>query len=154
MRSGTTGWLKGPGTSWTLAARRGGVALSLAARADSVVGFDANRHAVAMAVHNAQGVDNLEFFASAWVKGFSSLAGRAFDTAVVNPMRQPLESKALGALGALRPQQLIYLGPSPAAAAKDIGTLRGAGWRLERLGAADLHPQTYHVMLVASLRRG
>jgi len=72
--------------------------------------------------------------------------------ATINPMRQPL-GKELSQLGELPITQVFYLGPSPSSAAKDWSVLAQQGFRLARIGLADLHPATAQFMLVAMLRR-
>lgn len=125
----------------------------LCARAGAdVVGFDINPASVENAELNAMNNElSVEFRTAGWERAFRDLVleGRQFDTVVINPMRDPLGARPLAYLEKLRAERVLYLGPSAAPAAKDLGSLREMGWTLQRLGAANLHPATYHVMLVA-----
>ena len=141
----------------------GTIAILAAATAREVVGLDINRHSVATAELNALGNTlsaagkraPVEFIVGGWENALRNLtlAGRKFDAATINPMREPLGRRALSYLNRLGIRRLVYLGPSPASAARDIAALREMGWELDTLGAANIHPATYHTMLVAGLSR-
>lgn len=135
----------------------GTIGLLCAAAGAEVVGFDVNPASVETAELNAiaNGLE-LEFVCGGWEKVFRELAlqRREFDTAVINPMRDPLGHRPLAYLRRLGVEQVLYLGPSVVPAAKDIGVLRGLGYEVAQLAAVNLHPATYHVMLAALLRRG
>lgn len=141
----------------------GTIALLAAATAREVVGLDINRDSVANAELNALGNplaanaagkrSPVEFIVGGWENALRNLTldGRRFDVATVNPMREPLGRRALSYLNKLGIRRLVYLGPSPASAARDIAELREMGWVLDTLGAANIHPATYQTMLVARL---
>ncbi|RAL24826.1 hypothetical protein DL240_01035 [Lujinxingia litoralis] len=135
----------------------GTIALMLASRVAEAVGLDQNQASIESAEINAvgQGIDNAHFVAGGWETGLRRLAaaGERFELATINPMREPVGRRALAYLNPLGVERLVYLGPSPAAAARDLGALREMGWEIDRLAAANLHPATYHTMLVARLRR-
>ena len=122
-----------------------------------VLGVDANRSSVETAQLNAfeNNCDNVEIMAGSWERGLRGLrvAGRSFDVATINPMREPLGERALTYVGALGVKRLVYLGPSAVSAAKDIAVLGALGWRLDAVCHAMLHPATYHTMLVAKMVR-
>lgn len=135
----------------------GTISLMAGPEVDEVVGIDANPSSIEAAELNAMadGQDNLEFIVGGWEKALRELAmkGEQFSVATINPMREPLGRRALAFLDVLGVRRLVYLGPSPEAAAKDIGQLRQMGWTVEALGAGNLHPATYHTMLMAYLER-
>lgn len=134
----------------------GTIGLVCASRGADVVGFDINTSSVETAELNAlnNGLD-VEFMAGAWEKALCALTlqRRTFDTVVINPMRDPLGRRALAYVPMLNAKRVLYLGPSAAPASKDIGTLRSLGYQVDRLGAVNLHPATYHVMVAALLSR-
>ena len=136
----------------------GTLSLLAAPECEHVTGIDINRTSVESAELNAlhNDRDNTTFVPSGWEKALRQLAldGQSFDVATINPMREPLGERPLAYLSQLGVDRLVYLGPSPASAAKDIGELRDKGWRVDWLGAANIHPATYHTMLVARLERG
>lgn len=134
----------------------GTIGLICASRGAEVAGFDVNPASVETAELNAIRNDlEIEFFCAGWERALRDrvLAGDQFDTVVINPMREPLGKRALAYTKKLGVSRVLYLGPSAAPASKDIGTLRELGFETARLGAANLHPATYHVMLVAMLQR-
>ncbi len=134
----------------------GTISLLASREARRVVGVDINRSSVSTAELNAvaNAATNVEFVVGGWENALRKLTldGQSFDAASINPMREPLGRRALTYLKALGVRRLVYLGPSPASAAKDIAELRQMGWRLDYLAAANIHPATYHTMLVARLR--
>jgi len=73
--------------------------------------------------------------------------------ACINPMRKPLGAKAMVNLGAMGPERVVYLGPSPTSAAKDAKALVGEGYRVAEVAAIDLHPATAQFMLGVRLER-
>jgi 23S rRNA (uracil1939-C5)-methyltransferase len=133
----------------------GTISVLASPRVRRVVGVDINRSSVSAAELNAvaNGATNAEFVVGGWENALRRLTldGQRFDVATINPMREPLEKRALTYLKALGVRRLVYLGPSPASAAKDLGDLREMGWTLDYLAAANIHPATYHTMLVARM---
>lgn len=135
----------------------GTISLLAAKRTEKAVGIDINRHSVATAELNAMenGVANVAFEVGGWENVLRKLKldDQVFDVATINPMREPLGRRPLTYLKALGVERLVYLAPSPASGAKDIAELRDMGWKLDWLGAANIHPATYHTMLLARMRR-
>lgn len=135
----------------------GTIALMASETAKYVVGVDANRSSIEAAEINAANheCENIYFRAGGWEKVLRKLVmeGQKFDVATINPMREPLGDRPLAFVNALGVERLVYIGPSPEAAARDIGSLRQMGWKVERLAAGNLHPATYHTLLMASLIR-
>ena len=130
----------------------------MAARAGlEAVGVDARLSSIESARRNAERLGfgaRARFVPGSWESALRRLvmAGERFDVITINPMREPLGERALSYINALKPERLLYLGPSPASASRDLSVLRQSGWHLEALAGAMLHPATYHVMLVARLR--
>lgn len=135
----------------------GMISLMASEEARQVVGLDINRASIENAELNAMhhNRENIRFVIGGWEKGLRRLVleGARFSVATINPMREPLGPKSLVLLEALGVERIVYLGPSPGAAARDIGELRRLGFEVDRLAAANLHPATYHTLLMARLRR-
>ena len=133
----------------------GTISLMASEKAREVVGIDANRASIEAAEINALGheCENVRFVAGGWEKALRQLVmdKESFTAATINPMREPLGHRPLAFLQALGIKRIVYLGPSPEAAARDVGALRQMGWSVRRLGAANLHPATYHTLLMAAL---
>ncbi len=73
------------------------------------------------------------------------------DFLVVDPPRGGLASGMPEAVAAAAPKVIAYVSCDPQTLARDIGLLRGHGYRLSRAVPVDLFPQTYHIETVAIL---
>ncbi len=124
----------------------------------SVTGIDSNLDAIHSAELNAagSGLDHARYIAGDWERALRdlALAEERFDVAAINPMREPLGTRPLSYLSKLGVRRLVYMGPSPVSAAKDVAELRAQGWEVRRLGVAALHPATHHSMALVVLERG
>ncbi|MEZ4461862.1 MAG: methyltransferase domain-containing protein [bacterium] len=130
----------------------GGVTHVAAACGHDAIGIDADLRTIALAQHN---VPNAHFRCAAFERGLRELAVEraSFDYSVINPMREPIGERAVGLLESLGVRHVLYLAPSPASGVKDLAALKARGWTLDFAHCADLHPRTYHFMMVAGLSR-
>lgn len=78
-------------------------------------------------------------------------AHRSRPTIVLDPPRVGAGRDVIDGIVRLKPAQVIYVACDPVALARDVGYLKGQGWRLERLRAFDLFPHTHHLEAVALL---
>jgi 23S rRNA (uracil1939-C5)-methyltransferase len=74
------------------------------------------------------------------------------DRVILNPPRGGVGPGVMEALAARPPRRLVYVSCDPATLARDLRRL-GDGFRIVRLQAVDLFPQTAHVETVATLDR-
>jgi tRNA/tmRNA/rRNA uracil-C5-methylase (TrmA/RlmC/RlmD family) len=74
-------------------------------------------------------------------------------TVVLDPPRAGAGRGVLEAVAAAGPRQLVYVACDPIAFARDVGTLAGLGYHLDRLRAFDLFPHTHHLEAVGTLTR-
>jgi 23S rRNA (uracil1939-C5)-methyltransferase len=72
---------------------------------------------------------------------------------VADPPRAGLGERVARALGKLGAPRVIYISCDPATLARDLGTLIGSGYQVERMHLMDLFPQTYHIESVVELVR-
>lgn len=79
---------------------------------------------------------------------------------VLDPPRSGLPAGAAQRLAALEPERIVYLSCDPATLARDLSALAaasaagpGRGYRLARVSAFDLFPQTPHVEVLSVLER-
>jgi len=79
------------------------------------------------------------------------LAGQAPDVLLLDPPRTGLPPRGAEDLVAVGARRVVYLSCDPATQARDLRTLREAGYALESLEAFDLFPQTPHVEALATL---
>lgn len=75
------------------------------------------------------------------------------DVVVLDPPRTGAGRAVIEAMTGLRPEKVVYVACDPAALARDIGLLTGAGYRLTRVQGFDLFPHTHHLEAVAVLER-
>ncbi|MBN9150976.1 MAG: class I SAM-dependent RNA methyltransferase [Micrococcales bacterium] len=82
--------------------------------------------------------------------------GRRLDgaTVVLDPPRSGAGKGVVNELSALAPAQVIYVACDPVALARDLDLFAAKGYRLERIRAFDLFPNTHHVEAVASIVHG
>ncbi|GAB4405610.1 MAG: 23S rRNA (uracil(1939)-C(5))-methyltransferase RlmD [Anaerolineales bacterium] len=124
--------------------------LSLAGRVGEVVGVESAPSAVADALANAEGMDNVTLVEGPAEEALPALEG-GFDLAVVDPPRGGMDPVALRALVEKRPRRIAYVSCEPTTLARDCAALVSAGYRLRWVQPVDMFPQTYHIESVALL---
>jgi tRNA/tmRNA/rRNA uracil-C5-methylase (TrmA/RlmC/RlmD family) len=75
------------------------------------------------------------------------------ETVICDPPRAGLSKEVRRALVRRAPERIVSVSCDPSTAARDVKHLTDTGWRLNRLVAIDLFPQTAHVETVAELGR-
>lgn len=118
--------------------------------AGAVLAVEGDRRAAADCARNTRDLPWLRVRTAAVDAALVSRLGPA-DLVVLDPPRAGAGQATTAALAALRPRRLAYVACEPAAFARDLAVLRGAGWRLTGLRAFDLYPMTEHVELVGVL---
>src|SRR3954454_24211103 len=115
--------LTGAETVYDLYCGTGTIGLSMASRATTVWGVEANEESVACAIENAalNEINNAAFFAGEVGTALEELAERAGppDVAIVDPPRAGLAGKALRRIGRLGPPRLVYVSCHPTTPAGD-----------------------------------
>ena len=134
----------------------GSISLLLSAQAQSVLGVEVAKDAVADARANAKrnGVEHCQFIAGVAEEVLKDLAGRRFDLVVVDPPRVGLHKKALAGLVALQAPRMIYVSCNPYTLSSDLSMLGDYGYQVRRVRPVDMFPQTPHCEVVVELRRG
>ncbi|TVR65148.1 MAG: class I SAM-dependent RNA methyltransferase [Gemmatimonadales bacterium] len=74
------------------------------------------------------------------------------DLVVLNPPRSGVADGVMERLAATPPERMVYVSCDPATLARDLARL-GSGFRIGRLQAVDLFPQTAHIETVVTLDR-
>ena len=124
----------------------------LADRFEAVLAIESDREAVAAAVDNAAGLDQVTLFEADAAEGLEHL-GDAPDVLLVDPPRGGL-SRSLTRLLAQHPAHtIVYVSCEPATLARDAAQLVAAGWRFIDCQPVDMFPQTYHVESVSIFSR-
>jgi 23S rRNA (uracil1939-C5)-methyltransferase len=130
----------------------GNLSLPLAEAGAKVVGVDSNPSSIRCARKNAArlGVENLSFQTGKAEETVAALAGKGkgFGLVVMNPPRSGAR-ETVRELRSLSAPRVVMVSCDPATFARDTALLGEAGYRLEKLRALDLFPQTFHVETVA-----
>lgn len=132
----------------------GAFTLPLARTAVEVVGVEEYAGAVADARRSAavNHISNVRFVVGRAEVVLDQLAGD-FDAIVLDPPRRGCHPRVRQALLVRAPRRIVYVSCHPATLARDLHTLIGGGYTVERVMPVDLFPQTPHVESVVVLVR-
>jgi tRNA/tmRNA/rRNA uracil-C5-methylase (TrmA/RlmC/RlmD family) len=110
----------------------------------SVVALERHGRACADAVHNADGLHQVEILRISVDP--AAVAGELGtpDLVVLDPAREGAGRQVMAALAALDPvpRRIAYVSCDPASFARDLRVMLDAGWELGSLRAFDLFPMT------------
>jgi 23S rRNA (uracil1939-C5)-methyltransferase len=135
--------------------------LPLARRFHKVIGVESDKVAARFASENiaANKLANAEFYharVEQWlasrIKFQRAKSKRGPDLLLLDPPRAGA-SAAIARIAELRPERIVYVSCDPTTLARDLRRLIDLRFKLERVTAIDLFPQTYHIETVAQLRR-
>lgn len=149
--------LSGRETVYDLFSGIGSIGLYLASTASKVVGIESVEDAVAAARENAtlNRVENTEFLRgeveSLLDDRFLEVHGRP-DCVILDPPRPGVHERALRVLLDALPERIVYVSCNAETQARDVAILSEA-YRIERMRAVDMFPQTRHVEHVMLLKR-
>jgi 23S rRNA (uracil1939-C5)-methyltransferase len=129
--------------------------LPLARRGALVTEAEANRWALADARHVAKTnhIGRCRFRHLKAEECLDATGSGEYDAVLVGPPRTGLSPESLRGLLALDVPRLFYLSYDPATLARDLGKLCVGGYRIIRLQAFDMFPQTSHVETLVELAR-
>lgn len=133
----------------------GVLGLPLARRGALVTEVEANRWALADARHAAKTnhIGRCRFRHQKAEECLESAEVDAYDLVLMDPPRTGLSPESLRRLLALNVPRLFYLSYDPATLARDLGKLCAGGYRIARLQAFDMFPQTSHIETLVELAR-
>jgi len=135
----------------------GTIGLALAGGAGEVWGIEATPSAVADAEENARrnGIANTRFECADARLGIRPLLERAGrpDVVVVDPPRAGLSKKVVRRVIECEAPRIVYVSCNPTTLAPNAAQLASAGYRLRRVRAVDMFPQTPHIECVAQLEK-
>jgi len=135
----------------------GAIALHVAPLVRRVLGVEAQPSAVACADAGARraGTRNARFVAAPAEDALRLVRenGLSPSLVTVNPPRRGLAAPVLDAVADLAPRRIAYVSCDPRSLARDLASLAALGYRIERVRAFDMLPQTPHVEAVALLAR-
>ncbi len=128
--------------------------LSLAAEGARVTIVEPDFVAIEAAKRTASawGLVTVEFRTQTAEDGLDDLGEQ--DVAILDPPRTGLSDAVRDAVAYDGPPLLLYISCLAASLARDLPALLAAGYKLHALELFDFYPQTYHLELLAVLRRG
>ncbi|HWU38938.1 MAG TPA: 23S rRNA (uracil(1939)-C(5))-methyltransferase RlmD, partial [Candidatus Acidoferrum sp.] len=134
----------------------GTFSVPLARLARQVVGVEASAVAASDALHNLRtnACANARIIHAQAEQALPGLAQEGpWDLVVLDPPRQGVSGRVLGALLEMGVPRLVYVSCDPTTLARDLGVLVHKGYRCVRLTPVELFPQTFHLEAVAVLER-
>ena len=133
----------------------GGIALTLAAAAGTVVGVEEIDAAVRAARDNASRhrISNARFESGRVEETLTRIAPGGVEVVTMNPPRRGCGEAVARVLLTLGAPRIFYVSCSPESFARDAATLIAGGYHLERVEPFDLMPHTDHVELLGAFVR-
>jgi tRNA/tmRNA/rRNA uracil-C5-methylase (TrmA/RlmC/RlmD family) len=115
-----------------------------------VVAVEGHRRAAALAERNLADLPQVRVV-TRQVDRFvrSRIAQGRLDLVVLDPPRSGAGRGVVRVVAEKRPRGIAYVACDPAALARDLATLRSAGYAVHSLRAFDIFPMTHHVECVA-----
>jgi 23S rRNA (uracil1939-C5)-methyltransferase len=147
-----------------LGEKRGGVAfdlysgvglftLPLSRRFEKVIAVEEHPDSSAMCRRNLEnaGLDNAIAVTRSVGSFLSANRTSDVDLVVLDPPRAGTEKGVIRMLVELRPREISYVSCDPSILARDLRELLDGGYKIKKLTALDLFPQTHHVETVVRL---
>ena len=135
----------------------GSISLFLSKKVKEVVGVEIVEDAVKNAKENARlnGIENTSFYCGDCGETVDKLLseGKRADIAVVDPPRKGCDDKTLELLNRMNPKKIVYVSCNSATLARDAAKLCGYGFKVDKLCAVDMFPQTMHVETVCLMSK-
>lgn len=135
----------------------GSISLYLAKSAAKVYGVEIVEDAVKNAKANAKlnSIENAEFYAGDCTAIVNNLIEKGIkaDVVVVDPPRKGCDAALLKLINDISPKRLVYVSCNSATLARDIEEMKKYGYKLIKVAAVDMFPQSAHVECCALLCR-
>ena len=132
----------------------GTIAQLLAPVAHKVTGVEIVEEAVEAAKENAtlNGLSNCEFIAGDVLKVIDSLEDKP-DIIVLDPPRDGIHPKALDKIINFGVDRIVYISCKPTSLVRDLEVLQAKGYKVDKVCAVDMFPETVHVETCVILTR-
>ncbi len=135
----------------------GAVGLSMAAKAQKLIGVEVVPEAVENARENARRnqVENAEFLCADASQAAKELASRGLgpDVVVLDPPRKGCAPQLVETVAAMSPQRVVYISCDPATLARDLRRFAQLGYQPQEATPVDMFPGTAHVETIVLLQR-
>lgn len=131
--------------------------IPLARRFERVASSETDERAVSYARKNIERarIENVSVDladSAEWLAEIPEDAG-AFDLLLLDPPRAGAQKKITDQILRLKPREISYVSCEPSTLARDLGELCRGGYRIDKVTAVDMFPQTHHVETVVALSR-
>lgn len=149
--------LEGDELVYDLYTGTGTIAQFVAKQAKKVVGVEAVPDAITAAKENAQlnGIDNVSFFVgdmkNVFNQEFIETHGQP-DVIITDPPRDGMHKDVVKQILNIAPQKVVYVSCNSATQARDI-QLMDAMYKVTKVQAVDMFPQTFHVENIVLLEK-
>ena len=135
----------------------GTIAQFVAAKAKKVIGVEAVPEAIEDAKENARlnNITNTEFYAGdmkkVFTSGFIQTHGQP-DVIITDPPRDGMHKDVVAQIIGILPQRIVYVSCNSATQARDLALL-DEHYKVTKVQAVDMFPQTFHVENVVCLEK-
>ena len=149
--------LTGKETVYDLYCGTGVIGLSMAHRAERIIGVEVISSAVENAEKNARrnGIENAVFYTADVAKVVSQLAVEyPPDVVLLDPPRKGCDPVVVERIAQMNPSRIVMIACNPASAARDCARLAELGYTIDRIRPVDLFPRTGNVETVVLLSKG
>jgi 23S rRNA (uracil1939-C5)-methyltransferase len=143
------------GTAIDLYSGVGLFTLPLGRRFANVIAVESHPKAAEFARRNvaAAGLESVEVVHSTVDSFLRTFHGSAIDLVLLDPPRSGDTLDVARAIVALRPRRISYVSCEPSILARDLRVLIDGSYRIDKVTALDMFPQTHHVETVVHLIR-
>ena len=135
----------------------GTISLIVSGEVKEVIGVEINSDGVRDAIKNAQNnkVDNVYFHRADAGEFMLELAEKdeKIDAVIMNPPRAGSDEIFLSSMLRLSPEKIVYISCNPETLARDLDYLEGNGYKVNKIKAVDMFPQTKHIECVALIEK-
>lgn len=135
----------------------GTIGLSMAHRAQTVIGVEIVPEAIKDAKENARrnGIENARFLCADAAQAAQRLLEEGIrpDVIVVDPPRKGCAPELLQAVFRFAPDRLVYISCDSATLARDLNVLQQGGYAVNAVTPFDMFPRTGHVETVVLMSR-
>ncbi len=132
----------------------GTIAQIAAGVARRVIGVEIVEEAVEAARENAKknGLSNCEFICGDVLKVLDDITEKP-DIIILDPPRDGIHPKALPKIISYGVEKIVYISCKPTSLARDLVSLRAAGYEIEKVSCVDMFPNTANVETIVLMSR-